>query len=166
MSMTPTKENTLYLVIKQVYFDAILAGTMKQEFREIKSTTYEKFLETQKENGKIVGINFDESKISKEDAQKYACNPMVYNNGIYPYIAIPYQFLDIAVGYKKDRETLIVAVEDIHFEPMRGKHGKEARFSDDGERMRIDENGELCIWQIVYTLGKIVETDLKEDRAK
>ena len=60
--MTPTKENTLYLVIKQVYFDAILAGTMKQEFREIKSTTYEKFLETQKENGKILGISFDESK--------------------------------------------------------------------------------------------------------
>lgn len=164
--MTPTKENTLYLVIQQVYFDAILAGTMKQEFREIKSTTYEKFLETRKENGKIVGINFDESKISIEDAQKYACNPMVYNNGNYPYTPIPYKFLDIAVGYKKDRETLIVAVEDIHFEPMRSKHGKEARFSDDGERMRINENGELCIWQIVYTLGKIVETDLKEDRAK
>ena len=61
--MTPTKENTLYLVIKQVYFDAILAVTMKQEFREIKSTTFEKVLETKKENGKIVGIYFVESKI-------------------------------------------------------------------------------------------------------
>lgn len=33
---TPTKENTLYLPIKQVYFDQIIAGTKKEEYREIK----------------------------------------------------------------------------------------------------------------------------------
>ncbi len=32
--MTQTKENTLYLPIKQVYFDAIIAGTKKEEYRE------------------------------------------------------------------------------------------------------------------------------------
>ena len=28
---TPAKENTLYLPIKQVYFDQIIAGTKKEE---------------------------------------------------------------------------------------------------------------------------------------
>ena len=38
--MEPTKENTLYLTIKQVHFDQIIAGTKKEEYREIKDTTY------------------------------------------------------------------------------------------------------------------------------
>ena len=31
--MIPTKENTLYLPIKQIYFDQIIAGTKKEEER-------------------------------------------------------------------------------------------------------------------------------------
>ena len=85
---------------------------------------------------------------------------MVYIRMCQPII----NFFNLAVGYKKDRDTLTIAVENINFEPMKTKFGKEARFSDDGERMRIDEKGELCIWQIVYTLGEIVETDLKKYR--
>lgn len=30
--MKPTKENTLYLTIKQKYFDEIMAGTKKNEY--------------------------------------------------------------------------------------------------------------------------------------
>ena len=47
--MKPTKENTLYLTIKQVYFDAIVAGLKKEEYREIKNTTYKKYLEVDEE---------------------------------------------------------------------------------------------------------------------
>lgn len=162
--MTPTQRNTLYLIINQEHFDAILDGTQKQEYREIKETTYKKFLETWLENGKDAAINFDESKISIEDAQKYASNPMVYNDGIYPYIPIPYKFLNLSVGYNEDRDTMIVAIKNIHFEPIRGKHGKEERFSEEEGRMRIDKNGDLCIWQIVYTLGNVLDADLKIDR--
>lgn len=32
----PTKQNTLYLPIKQIYFDQIIAGTKREEYREIK----------------------------------------------------------------------------------------------------------------------------------
>src|SRR5699024_6338364 len=32
----PTKENTLYLPIKQIYFEQIIAGTKDKEYREIK----------------------------------------------------------------------------------------------------------------------------------
>ena len=40
--MEPTKENTLYLPIKQIYFNAIIEGTKKEEYREIKDTTFKK----------------------------------------------------------------------------------------------------------------------------
>lgn len=160
--MLPTKENTLYLIINQSYFDAILNGSKKQEYREIKDSTYQKYLDTWKNKDEIV-IYFDKNKISEEEYQKYPNNPMIYNNGIYPYIPIPYKFIDFTVGYNNERDTMLVAIEDIYFEPIKDKSGEEARFSDDEEIMRVDKNGELCIWQIVYTLGKTVNTDLKEN---
>ena len=43
--MKPTRQNTLYLAIKQVFFDEIIAGTKTKEYREIKNTTYKKYLE-------------------------------------------------------------------------------------------------------------------------
>jgi len=42
---TPSKDNSLYLTIKQVYFDQIVAGTKKDEYRDITPTTYKKYLE-------------------------------------------------------------------------------------------------------------------------
>jgi hypothetical protein len=161
--MIPTRENTLYLIIKQVHFDAILAGTKRHELREIKDTTFARYLDTW-QNGSETILYFDKEKISNEELYKHSNNPMIYNNGVYPYRPIAYKFLELAVGYSKSRDTMIVKVEDIHFETIKDKSGNDARFSDVGERMRIDQQGELCIWQIVYTLGKIVETDLKKER--
>lgn len=163
--MKPTKENTLCLIIKQENFDEILNGSMKQEFREIKDTTYQKHLDTWKNGGDTI-LYINKEKISEEAIKKHPNNPMIYNNGIYPYIPIPYKFIDLAVGYEKNRDAMIIAVEDINFEPMITKEGKEARFSDEQERMKIDPNGELCIWNIVYTLGRIIKTDLKKGKSK
>lgn len=42
--MSPTKENALYLTIKQSYFNKILQGKKKKEYREIKDTTFRKYL--------------------------------------------------------------------------------------------------------------------------
>ena len=162
--MKPTKENTLCLIINQENFDKILNGSIKQEFREIKDTTYQKHLDTW-QNGSDTILYVDKEKISEDEIKKHPNNPMIYNNGTYPYIPIPYKFIDLAVGYEKDRETMIVAVEGIHVEPRMTKDGIEARFSDEEERMKIDEHGELCIWQIVYTLGKIMKVNLKKARS-
>lgn len=161
--MLPTKDNTLYLIIKQAHFDAILNGSKKQEFREIKDTTFEKYLKSW-ELGNDWGLYYDENKISEKEFNEHPNDPMIYNNGIYPFIPIPYKFIDMAVGYNKERDTMLISIEDIHFEPMRDKNGEEARFSDNGENMIIDKKGEFCIWQIVYTLGKIIKTDLKNNR--
>lgn len=162
--MEPTKENTLCLIVNQENFDEILNGSIKQEFREIKDTTYHKHLDTW-QNGSDTILYINKEKISEEELKKHPNNPMVYNNGIYPYIPIPYKFIDIAVGYEKNRDSMIVAVEGIHFEPMITKEGVEARFSDEEERMKIDQHGELCIWNIVYTLGKIMKVDLKKSKS-
>ena len=79
--MKPTKENTLYLTIKQVYFDAIVAGLKKEEYREIKNTTYKKYLEVDEEGWPL----YHSGLIDAE-------NPLlgdlcIWNNGVYPYVA-------------------------------------------------------------------------------
>ncbi len=153
-----TKENTLYLPIKQVYFDAILAGTKKQEFREIKDTTYKKYLETWEEDDDS-GIFFDDEKIDINNI--YINDPFIYNNGVYPYLPKPYEFLNLAAGYNKDRDTMVVEIEDITFEVMKGKKGEIIRFDDE---FRACDDGGLTIWQIVYHLGEVVEKDLKKER--
>ncbi len=158
--MTPSQKNTLYLIVSQKKFDAIIDGTETYVKREIKETNYKKYLETWEGKAEDRGIYFDENKISKEDAQKYANNPMVYNNGVYPYIPIAYRFLNLAVGYNEDRNNMTVTIKKINFSPMKGKYGKKARFSAEDGRMKIDENGDLCIWEIVYTLGKVLDAVL------
>ena len=79
-SIEPSKENTLYLPIKQIYFDAIVEGSKKEEYREIKPTTYKKYLECD-ENGYPY---FDDELI---DIDNPLCDDInVWNDGVYPLI--------------------------------------------------------------------------------
>ena len=106
----PTKENTLYLPIKQVYFDQIIQGTKKEEYREIKE-----------------GITANRYLL-KDDKGKYVLNPDVtqpdkeyfiddYNNGNFPFVPKPYKYLYLAVGYAKERDTALVEVDGFRFIP-------------------------------------------------
>ena len=155
-----TKENTLYLPIKQIYFDEILAGTKKQEYREMKPTTFTKYLASERIEGETCFL-YDTELISEEVIQKYPNQPLIYNEGVYPYIPKDYEYLNLVVGYNKDRDTMVVEVEDITFEALK----------DDADVIRYDENGddaidgEFALWQVVYHLGEVVETDLKKNRA-
>lgn len=76
----------LQLIIKQKFFDEIIAGTKKQELREIKPTTYKKYLEVD-ESGFIV---------LKDGA----------------FLPIHYDAIRFYVGYNPDRDTAIVEVTD------------------------------------------------------
>ena len=49
--MKPIKEPPLYLPIRKVYFDEIIAGTKTTEYREIKDTTAKRYLLTNERSG-------------------------------------------------------------------------------------------------------------------
>ncbi|MCQ2110182.1 MAG: ASCH domain-containing protein [Bacteroidaceae bacterium] len=146
----------MYLTIKQTYFDQIIAGTKKEEYREIKETTYKKYLEVN-ESGCPYAYT---SLISDEDFQKYDLQDeiYIYNNGKCPLV--PKQsikYLNLAVGYNKVRDTALVQVTDITFETLKEKNGDEIRFNPDGKPAT---DGVLTFWVAVFHLGEVVEKNI------
>lgn len=129
---TPTKENTLYLPIKQIFFDQIIAGTKKEEYREIKEgITANRYL-LKNESGRYV-LNPEVTQADKE----YFIDD--YNDGDFPFMPKPYKYLYLAFGYSKERDTALVEVDGFRFIPglIRGNL--------------------YAFWQIAFHLGKIIE---------
>lgn len=134
--MTSTKENTLYLPIKQVYFDAIVSGTKKEESREIKE-----------------GITANRYLI-KDTQTKYALDPKTtdpgkryfvddYNGANFPFLPKQYKYLHLAVGYAKERDTALVEVIGFSFRP------------------NFIRANLYAFWEIIFHLGKVVELHRK-----
>ena len=145
-AIEPSKENTLYLPIKQIYFDAIVEGSKKEEYREIKPTTYKKYLECD-ENGYPY---FDDELIDIDDP---LCDDInVWNNGVYPLIPNDnHKYLHLAVGYNKERDEALVEITDVSFEPLSDEDGKPFRFDEqDGKSFR-SKNGKLCFGILFIT---------------
>ena len=86
---------------------------------------------------------------------------MVWNDGVYPYKPIEYKYLSLAVGYNAVRDTAFVEVKDITFEPAKDESGKPIRLKIDAGQLIPDENGELCLWLIVYHLGEVINVNRK-----
>jgi len=134
--MEPTLENSLYLPIKQIYFDEIIAGTKKEEYREI--------------NEGVTASRY----LIKDTRTKYKLNPQVtdvskeyfvddYNNGNFPFLPRDFKYLRLAVGYAKNRDTAIVEVKGFSFE-------------SDMIRANL-----YAFWTIVFHLGDIIEVKRK-----
>lgn len=156
----PDKSNTLYLTIKQVFFDQIIAGTKKEEYREIKETTYKKYIETD-EDGNVF---FDDNLISESKLGEYYAEDSlyIYNDGVCPLLPKNNLFyLNLAVGYNKVRDTALVEVIDISFEIAKDNSGNEVRFNiDDSGNVIFAPDGKLCEWIAVLHLGNIVEKNI------
>ena len=152
----PTKENTLYLPIKQVYFDQIVEGTKTEEYRNITDTTYKKYLQCDADGNPF----FDEAKLSADDPN--AGDPLIWNNGVYPYIPKEYKYLNLAVGYAKERDSALVEVTGYRFMPDTLEDGKPVRLTLEGDTLKLDANGDLCNWIIAYQLGEVVELHRKQ----
>lgn len=156
----PDKSNTLYLTIKQVFFDQIIAGTKKEEYREIKETTYKKYIETD-EDGNVF---FDDKLISESKLGEYYAEDSlyIYNDGVCPLLPKNNLFyLNLAVGYNKVRDTALVEVIDISFEIAKDNSGNEVRFNiDDSGNVVFVPDGKLCEWIAVLHLGNIVEKNI------
>lgn len=156
----PDKSNTLYLTIKQVYFDQIISGDKKEEYREVKETTYKKFIETDDEGN----VFFDNNLITEKKLSEYYAEDSlyIYNDGVCPLLPKNNLFyLNLAVGYNKVRDTALVEVIDISFEIAKDNSGNEVRFNiDDSGNVVFAPDGKLCVWIAVLHLGNIVEKNI------
>lgn len=128
----PTKENTLYLPIKQIYFDQIIAGTKKDEYREVKKSTAARLLYRDAE-----GYYYLDGKHTKE-GETYCIDD--YNKGHFPYVPRPYKYLQLAVGYAKVRDEALVEVTDITMIPE-------------------GVGGGIATWIVDYHLGKVIKLE-------
>lgn len=150
MKEKPTKENTLYLPIKQTFFDQIITGTKKEEYREVKfGITANRYLQ------QVIGKNGKPVKDSNE-TEGYVRNPETtdpkvehywlddYNDGKFPFLPKPYKFLHLVVGYNKVRDEALVEVKDITFEP--------GRILGEGDR-------KFAWWLAVFHLGEVVKLE-------
>jgi hypothetical protein len=77
----------LNLIIKQKFFDEIISGNKKHEFREVTPKTIKKYLQ------------LDEDGYELEDENGQA-------------IPIKYDAIQFYVGYRKDRDSALVEVKD------------------------------------------------------
>lgn len=155
---TPNKENTLYLPIKQVYFDQIIAGTKKEEYREIGPNTYKKYIICDDK-----GNPWIEEFLTDEDLDFYGAELlMACKDGKFPFFfREDIKFLNLAVGYNKVRDTATVEVTSIT--PLIGTNpkGQQLRFDfDDNGNVVLNPNGLFCMWQAVFHLGKIIEKNI------
>lgn len=137
--MKPTKENTLYLPIKQVYFDQIIEGTKKEEYREVKhGVTANRYLIKDGQGNYVLDPS------CTEDGKEYFVDD--YNNGKFPFLPKQYKYLHLAVGYNKVRDEAIVEVTGITHEVAR-TFGTPPAFA---------------WWIQVFHLGKVVTLERKK----
>jgi hypothetical protein len=132
---TPNAANTLYLPIKQVYFDQIIEGTKKIEYREVKDTTAKRYL-----------IYSDGKPILNQEVTDPTLDYYLddFNGGKFPFVPKQYKYLNLAVGYSKNRDTALVEVEKITFMPaeIRAKM--------------------FCFWIEEFHIGRVVEVHRKK----
>lgn len=120
---------TLTLIIKQCYFDEIIKGTKKQEFREVRPTTIKKLLQ----------LDSDGYEVEDENGNA---------------IPIRYDALQLYVGYAKNRASALVEIKSAYCEIITDENGEPIIYEHG-----IDENGEPLVWvteQVVYSLGKVL----------
>lgn len=120
---------TLTLIIKQCYFNEIINGTKKQEFREVKPSTVKRLLQ------------LDEEGYELEDE---------HGSGI----PVHYDAIQFYVGYNKNRASALVEVKSAFCEIPLDDNGEPIIYE-----WGTDKNGEPLTWvveTVVYNLGKIL----------
>lgn len=129
----------LNLIIKQKWFDEILAGRKTEEYREVRPTTFKKYL-------------------------KYVVNDKVYDSLDDPELAhlngdfdfdvdvIEYDAIRFYVGYNKDRDSALVEVKDAFITFLT---------DENGEDLTYEYKGDIYVEaEMTYVLGKILESNV------
>lgn len=123
----------LNLIIKQKFFDEIIKGTKKQEFRDVRPTTEQKYLQI------------------KEGTDEYETDEDGYPS------TIKYDAIRFYVGYNKNRDSALVEVVDSILQFFTDEKGNFPIY----EKVIIDgEESDYPLCQVVYDLGKVLETNI------
>jgi hypothetical protein len=127
--------NLLTLSIRQNFFDEILAGTKRQETREVKPS------------------NFNRYARYVYEGKEYKERDDIPGEGALDVAPVKYDALKLLTGqYKNKRPYLIVEVKRAHIYFIT---------DDDGEDVILEENGtEYTMTDIVYDLGNVIEKQL------
>ena len=126
--------DTLKLSIRQKYFNEIVAGTKKTEFREIFSAyTANKYLATD--------VNGTPLCDPKHTVEGRIYHPDEYNDGHFPFVARPYKRMRLSVGPFGD--SCMAEITHVTFSVSRQKG-----------------NG-LVVWQAEFHLGKVTNVRRK-----
>lgn len=136
-------EDTLYLPIRQVYFDQIIAGTKKTEYRQIPGHPIASRYLIKADTPSRYELDPEHT----EPGRFYDWND--YNGGHYPFRPRPFKYLYMAVGYEKDRDTAKVEITGITFHP---------------ENILHDRAGKpcFCFWVMEIHLGRVIEVYRKK----
>ena len=148
--MTSAREDTLYLPIKQTFFDQIVSGKKKEEYREVKfGITANRYLQHRLDaNGnQVKDTNTVEGyvrnpKVTSAAVKRYWLDD--YNDGNFPFMPKPFKYLHLAVGYSKVRDEAIVRVTDITFKP--------GKILGEGSK-------KFVWWMIVFHIGEVVRLE-------
>ncbi len=154
------EKEILYLPIKQVYFDQIVAGTKREEYRDITPTTFKKYLDCDDYGNPWI----DDEVLNEDDLSFYDADLLIAcKDGKFPfYFREDIKYLKLAVGYAKERDMALVEVTGITACIGKDKDGNPARFDFDVKGNVIPhEKGKFCMWQVVFHLGKIIEVHRK-----
>lgn len=122
--------DTLKLSIKQVFFNEIVAGTKKTEYREIfNAYTANKYLATD--------VNGTPLCDPKHTVEGRIYHPDEYNDGHFPFVARPYKRIRFSVGSFGD--SCMAEITHVTFSVSKQKG-----------------NG-LVVWQAEFHLGKVTK---------
>ncbi len=151
----PTDMNTLYLPIKQIYFDQIVSGEKTIEYREIKLSTYKKYLECDKE-----GYPSCYDKLLAKGYEDQDTDIYTWNNGIYPFVPKTLvRYLKLAVGYNKERDIALVELDGFKYSPIADDNGKPMRFIETEDGAALTQKGKLCFWNIEFHIKRVVNVE-------
>lgn len=133
--------NILNLIIKQKFFDEILAGTKTVEYREVKPTTIKKY---------CWFIDAEDERPIDEQTLYESIDDI--KSGKYDIILKEYDAIRLYVGYNKDRDSALVECT-----------GAKLVFivDDDGNNITYEyKDNTYPVAEIEYYLGKVLEKDV------
>lgn len=127
----------LNLIIKQKWFDEILAGRKTEEYREVRPTTLKKYLRYL-----VDGVEYDTL-----DHPDLRGRDVSFDLSVIKYDAIRFY-----VGYNTNRDSMLIEVKDAFLTLF---------VDDNGEDITYEHNGVTYIAsEMTYVLGNILEKNV------